>query len=509
MGLIRSIDGVYMFYVQITKEDDVMFMNKAHHHSVRFITLVLIAAFVLCMIVGNVAVFAQEPVDENSSEPAVQDGNLPVDKAVTVLNSVIENRVFRDDLKLEDNTGILDAVDFTGPFLVICNSDGSPYVPDIMAERIKRNIVPPDNTQIVPAGEDEIPGNYLSLLQSPEKTSAVLAGEKPMVFALLEYIGYSSAGEYSGGFEVYNYSSRVSFYSGDTGEMLGWAISSEYHSGPMLLNSNDYINDGQRPVLKINHGTPYSDKRWTNALDELFYDENLYQVRGNELLSVPDDVDPVVVPDGVTQISNMVGHFHTATEVILPDGLEKIGYAFFSNSAMEKVNVPDSVIFCGRYVFSDTPWMESHENDDWVIVGDGVLLDCNVRDEELVISPDVKYIAPEALSYLPCRKITIPSTVIECYGGISDSPIMYSDSIEEIVLEGGLDSAVPGEGPVVAAYCDNLKFVTVDCETDTLLETWLKVRSDCLDNLTIICPNGSPAAQWANDFGVAHKETRD
>ena len=363
---------------------------------------VVVALGIIGIIVGT----------RNSDKPK-EIVEIPVDDAVESLKGIYDSREFDEKLDLSQHPGLVTAEDVTGPFLELRKSDGSFYVADTSVDNKDKGKLPSD-VEIVEAKEDSFPKEYRQLIQSGKNAKAAAKGKEPMVYALMEYTGYGLAGNYNnGGFKLYYHTSRVSFYSTENNEMLGWVNTTESRTGPFILYSNQYGSDGTHPILYFKDDTIWSDKAWTNGLDELFYDENGYQVVGTRLLSVPEDVDTIEVPEGVKEIENGCGSGHKATKLILPKGVEKIGQGAFNGSALKEIEVPKSVTYCKSNVFSNTPWMEEQAKDDWVIIGDGVLLKCTDKDaEELTVPDDVHYIAPWAFSELSCKKITIPSSVV-------------------------------------------------------------------------------------------------
>ena len=65
----------------------------------------------------------------------------------------------------------------------------------------------------------------------------------------------------------------------------------------------------KHPILYYEGDSLWSDLAWTKGLDELFYDENGYQVVGDVLKSVPEDVDTIEIPETVKEIAGSVGMF--------------------------------------------------------------------------------------------------------------------------------------------------------------------------------------------------------
>ena len=437
-------------------------------------------------------------------EPEPEPESELVIAARTILEKTFESRVFDESLNLAEHPGLLDHSAVTGPFLRLVKEDGEPYVPDF-PEGETPDPALSEGVRIVSAPDGDIPDEYLNLLLTPEKGSAASAGQG--MFALLEYTGYGSAGEYIGGFKLYYHRSRVSFYDLSTGEMTAWMNTTDIRSGPPSLGFGEYDSDGRHPILKYESGSIWNVPLvWTTALDELFYDGNGYQIVGTRLLSVPEGVDPIVVPEGVTHIEDNVGRYHAASAVLLPESLSSIGYAAFAHSAVEEADVPRSVQYVDAYAFTDTPWWKSREEEEYVIVGDGVLLYARAEGDEITLPEEIRYVMPQALDGLSCRKLTVPATVLQLCGR-DNFPVLYlENTLETLVIRGGLDDVltVPNAEVRVAYYCNELKSVVVDCGAEVLHPDWLKVNSERREQLTIYCGKGSAAEKWAEKNGVKH-----
>lgn len=75
-----------------------------------------------------------------------------------------------------------------------------------------------------------------------------------------------------------------------------------------------------------------------------------------------------------------------AKSVVLPQGLETIGASVFAScTAVTKVTIPSSVKTVGAYAFNHTAWYVENA-EDYLIVGDGVLIRCGVNAKNLDLS---------------------------------------------------------------------------------------------------------------------------
>jgi len=104
----------------------------------------------------------------------------------------------------------------------------------------------------------------------------------------------------------------------------------------------------------------------------------------------------------IKQGTKNIGRFSYARssikELTIPDGVESIGYgAFYHCDSLEKVSIPSSVKYIGGYAFDNTPYMNRFKSDvsgeDFLIVGDGILLAYSKSEDIVNIPQGVKTIA--------------------------------------------------------------------------------------------------------------------
>ena len=83
--------------------------------------------------------------------------------------------------------------------------------------------------------------------------------------------------------------------------------------------------------------------------------------------------------------------------VDIPDGVKTIGYgAFYHCADLENVVIPDSVEFIDAKAFEKTKWLENWYNsdeDDYLIVGDGILLAYKGDKSDFVLPNYVKSVS--------------------------------------------------------------------------------------------------------------------
>lgn len=193
--------------------------------------------------------------------------------------------------------------------------------------------------------------------------------------------------------------------------------------------------------------------------------------------------------------ANLDKNAKTAT---IPDGVKRIyDEVFYDYTALEQIEIPGSVISIGKNAFGTTSYgTKWYKNltDDFVIVGDGVLIKANVDGvAELVLPDGVKDIS---------------------YGLFEEH-----ETLESIVLPEGI-TVIP-EG--VFFSCDALRSVTLpnslkyieadafaDCfylEEITIPESVIRIDISSFerklwryDNLNVIGKAGSYAEQYVNEY---------
>lgn len=140
------------------------------------------------------------------------------------------------------------------------------------------------------------------------------------------------------------------------------------------------------------------------------------------------------------------GGLHT---VNLPDSVEFIGdNAFDRCTTLENITIPDTITSIGRNALRDTAFVAQCE-EEFLILGDGVLYAYLGESDEIVVPEGVKYLSGSSFEYaMSATSITLPSTLIE----IDPSAGYCCYKITELVIPDSVKSI----GEKAFSGCTNL-----------------------------------------------------
>ena len=163
-------------------------------------------------------------------------------------------------------------------------------------------------------------------------------------------------------------------------------------------------------------------------------------------------------------------------EIILPDSLKEIGsWAFYSCSALRAVRFSgeNHLEYIAQGAFADTTWAKNQ--GDFVVL-DGVLLDYQGEEQEIVLPDTVREIAPKGLANVNAQKLALPKRLDKIWEyGVSEcknlKEIDVPGSVSDIAYHAfsectALEKAVINEGTEKIGHnafagCSALKNLTI------------------------------------------------
>lgn len=128
-------------------------------------------------------------------------------------------------------------------------------------------------------------------------------------------------------------------------------------------------------------------------------------VIADHLFYLEEHLTSIELPGGTTKIGELSFARTSLREIIIPEGVTEIGYgAFYHCKDLQEVVIPDTVTFIDANAFEHTAWLEdwyANAKDDYLVVGDGILLAYKGKEEAFRKPLGVKSIACEipAVSY--------------------------------------------------------------------------------------------------------------
>ena len=135
--------------------------------------------------------------------------------------------------------------------------------------------------------------------------------------------------------------------------------------------------------------------------------------------------------------------------VTLPNSLLAIGDSAFSGCAkLRQLTIPKSVIYVGADAFLSTPWLRNQTDKEFIVVGDGLLMQYTGMGAETITIPETvkrihdltfaevytipsSYIIPSSVEYIAFHAFAQQNTEVDTYG---NEPVTYT--IPQVTLIG-------------------------------------------------------------------------
>ncbi len=259
----------------------------------------------------------------------------------------------------------------------------------------------------------------------------------------------------------------------------------------------------------------------------------------------------VVIPDGVTKISGYVFSGCTGItsvkipysvknigndafsrcsgikSIVIPDGVVSIGSDAFSRcSELKSIKIPESVSDIGGNVFEGTPWLESEQKKNPLVVVNNVVVDGTACSGDIVIPDGVTCISINAFSC--CSGLT-SAVIPESVKTLGEHAFFQCTGLKSVTIPEGVTTI----GNSVFSDCPALKKIVVPesvnfigngafwfCSGLTEI-TILNPECEIYDSADVICNeydtfkgkihgySGSTAQEYAQKYGYNFESMGD
>jgi len=263
-------------------------------------------------------------------------------------------------------------------------------------------------------------------------------------------------GSYSGGSGWINDISSTNYQDNvSPGQIASSVIVGD--SAFVMLPSDTTINDG----YNLNYAEDEDKYAKTAALypdasgDETILDSTYCSYNGNSnSVTIPSgitkigvrafyanqNISDVTIPTGVEEIGDFAFARSSISSIDIPNGTKTIDYgAFYNCGSLSDVTIPQSVENIELGAFDGTSylanWKMNPDTNDFLIVGDGILLSYKGSGPEVTVPSNVKSIAAGAFAgNSKIVSVGIPSSVNE----IGEEAFNNCTNLKEIRLNEGL-----------------------------------------------------------------------
>lgn len=165
------------------------------------------------------------------------------------------------------------------------------------------------------------------------------------------------------------------------------------NSAPVIGTSGNMTGNTVEDVLPENVEKNYDIPKLTLAGGTILADLAYYQSSG---------MANYQFPDGIKEIGEFAFARSNITRANIPNGVTEIAYgAFYHCDYLSEVRIPSSVTYIAPKAFEKSMWLDTWLNasgDDYLVVGDGILLAYRGAGGNLTLPDKVKTIAPEAFA---------------------------------------------------------------------------------------------------------------
>lgn len=155
----------------------------------------------------------------------------------------------------------------------------------------------------------------------------------------------------------------------------------------------------------------------------------------NDSFYISKVIESITLPGSIVSIGDNAFSHDNLKSINIPNGVTYIGEDVFSYTQISNIKIPDSVTYIGGNAFLHTPYLENCK-DEFVIVGDGLLIQYKGNSENVVIPRGVKLIGGESFQKnANIKHVIIPEGVTRIGMGAFYNSGISTVEIPESVLE--------------------------------------------------------------------------
>lgn len=205
-----------------------------------------------------------------------------------------------------------------------------------------------------------------------------------------------------------------------------------------------------------------------------------------EISDCDESAEKIVIPSEingvpVTNIGNWAfGSCDSLTSVTIPGSVTSIGaYAFIFCSSLTSVTIPGSVMSIGGNAFNRTPWLMEKQGENPFVIVNGILIDGQTCEGDVVVPDNVKSIGDYAFS--ECENLT-SVTIPEGVAYIGESAFSRCNNLTSVII--------PKSITRIEEYtfwgCSSLTSVTIP---DSITSIGDDAFSDCSSLISVTLPD--------------------
>lgn len=213
----------------------------------------------------------------------------------------------------------------------------------------------------------------------------------------------------------------------DNERLLGATVVSSGHAVILIDNTKQTVNVGDSCNEEEKESVDESTSNTSEVID-LFSTTDVkgntipkYTIVNNEIASKAyygsKNMAEYKMPESITAINDFAFARSNITSLTIPNTVTSIGYAaFYHCDNLENVVIPESVTDMEPFAFDNTKWLDDWKmsGQDFLIVGDGILLAYNGGDSHVTIPEGVKKIAPYVFyKHNGLLSVSMPDSLIE------------------------------------------------------------------------------------------------